>query len=171
MPPPSGREALAAGQRKRPPRRGGWLRSRLGECGYSSSFGLSSSLRRFSAACIQTCRSTKQRTPVMTPGMRAISQEPRARPMTTVTATHADKAPTTLVVVFAQMWRSHKHGVNAARHEDDELADPLAVRRAEDELHKDGEQQPRPQQPEAPRFNAEHGLLLHFVQLIFLVVQ
>ena len=43
---------------------------------YSSSFGLSSSLRRFSATCIQTCRSTKQRTPVMTPGMSAISQWP-----------------------------------------------------------------------------------------------
>lgn len=98
--------------------------------------------------------------------------------MTTVTTTHADKAPNHIgggicadVAVPQAVAEAFDHGVNAARHEDDELADPLTVWCAKNDLHEDGKQQPRPQQPEAPRFNAEHGLLLHFVQLIFLVVQ
>ena len=61
--------------------------------------------------------------------------------------------------------------VAAAGHEDNELADPLTAWCAENDLHEDGEEQPCPQQPEAPCFDAEHGLLLHLVKLIFLAVQ
>ena len=62
-------------------------------------------------------------------------------------------------------------GVAAAGHEDHELADPLTAWCAENDLHEDGEEQPCPQQPEAPCFDAAHGLLLHLVKLIFLAVQ
>ena len=94
--------------------------------------------------------------------------------MTTATTTPAKSEIRTLVgdvTVPEAVAEAFDHGVNAARHEDDELADPLTAWCAENHLHKDGKEQSYPQQPEAFAFDAAHGLLLHLVQLIFLVVQ